>query len=195
MAVAAIVKGRAELEFIGEVADGHDALERIRTDRPDIVVLDVVMPGLDGLAVLNAVVRDALPTRVLLLTAELDPRMVYEAIGAGAAGCLLKDAGPTAIGDAIVAVGRGETVLGPELLGGVAQEIRLRSVVERPLLTHRELEILALTAGGSSARQVAEALTLSPATVRTHLQHLYAKLGVSDRAAAVAEAMRRGLLE
>jgi two-component system nitrate/nitrite response regulator NarL len=195
MAVAGIVKGRAELEFVGEAANGHDALACIRADRPDIVVLDVRMPGLDGLGVLNAVMRDALPTRVLLLTAELDARAAYEAIGAGAAGYVLKDAGGAAIGDAIVAVGRGETVLGPEVMGGVAKEIRLRSVIERPLLTQREHEILVLTASGHTARQVAEALTLSSATVRTHLHHLYEKLGVSDRAAAVATAMRRGLLE
>jgi len=97
--------------------------------------------------------------------------------------------------DAIAAVARGETVLAPEVQAGIAREIRLRSGDERPVLTAREREILGMTADGYSAPEIAERLTLSPTTVRTHLQHLYDKLGVSDRAAAVAEAMRRGLLE
>lgn len=194
-AVADTVKRHAQLELIGEAADGPAALAQIRADRPDVVVLDIQMPGLDGTAVLNAVVRDGLPTRVLLLTGELGSVAAYDAIGAGATGCLLKTAGAVEIADAIVAVGRGETVLAPEILAAVAREIRMRSVQDRPVLTGREQEILVLIAEGKSAPVIAERLVLSPATVRTHLQHLYDKLGVSDRAAAVAEAMRRGLLE
>jgi two-component system nitrate/nitrite response regulator NarL len=153
------------------------------------------MPLLDGLGVLNAVTRDGLRTRVLLLTAEADAARVYAAIGAGAAGCMLKDADGEGLCDAIVAVGRGETVLAPAVQGAVAQEIRMRSVQDRPVLSPREAEILALIADGLSAPAIADVLVLSPATVRTHLQHLYDKLGVSDRAAAVAAAMRRGMLE
>jgi two-component system nitrate/nitrite response regulator NarL len=95
----------------------------------------------------------------------------------------------------ILAVAHGETVLDPEVQAGVAREIRMRAEDERPALTPREREILRLTADGCSAPQIAERLYLSPTTVRTHLQHLYEKLGVSDRAAAVAEAMRQRLLE
>ncbi len=194
-AVVDAVKARPELEFVGESADGREGLAAIRGALPDVAVVDVQMPGIDGFGVLNAVTRDALATRVLLLTASVEPSAAFKALGAGAAGCLLKSADGDVICDAILAVARGETVLAPEVQAGIASEIRMRSTVDRPVLSPREHEILVLTAAGLSAPEVAAQLILSPATVRTHLQHLYEKLGVSDRAAAVAEAMRRGLLE
>jgi two-component system nitrate/nitrite response regulator NarL len=194
-AVVDAIKTRADLEFVGESENGRDALEAIRATLPDVAVVDVQMPGIDGFGVLNAVTRDALPTRILLLTASVDSAAAFSAVGAGAAGCLLKNASGDTICDAIAAVARGETVLAAEVQSGIAGEIRMRSTADRPLLSPREHEILVLTAAGLSAPAVATRLVLSPATVRTHLQHLYDKLGVSDRAAAVAEAMRRGLLE
>jgi two-component system nitrate/nitrite response regulator NarL len=194
-AVIDAVKSRPNLQFVGEASDGREALDEIRGKRPDVAVVDVLMPGLDGFDVLNVVKRDALETRILLLTANVDSAAAFRAIGAGAAGCLLKSANVDELCDAIAAVARGETVLAPEVQAGLAGEIRMRSTAERPILSPREHEILVLTAAGKSAPEVAEQLVLSPATVRTHLQHLYDKLGVSDRAAAVAEAMRRGLLE
>jgi two-component system nitrate/nitrite response regulator NarL len=194
-AVIDAVKSRANLEFVGEAADGREALDEIRRTLPDVAVVDILMPGLDGFDVLNVVKRDALPTRILLLTASVDSAAAYKALGAGAAGCLLKSTGVDELCDAIAAVARGETVLAVEVQARLAGEIRMRSTVERPVLSPREHEILVLTAAGKSAPEVATELVLSPATIRTHLQHLYDKLGVSDRAAAVAEAMRRGLLE
>ncbi|MDX6699106.1 MAG: two-component system, NarL family, nitrate/nitrite response regulator NarL [Solirubrobacteraceae bacterium] len=194
-AVTEAIKSRADLEFVAEAGDGRAVLEIIRAEQPDVALLDIRMPELDGLEVLNAVVRDNLPTRIVFLTAHVDSASAYAAVGAGAAGYLAKEASAETICDAIAAVSRGETVLAPEVQAGIAREIRLRSGEERPVLTGREREILALTADGHSAPDIAEKLTLSPTTVRTHLQHLYDKLGVSDRAAAVAEAMRRGLLE
>jgi two-component system nitrate/nitrite response regulator NarL len=194
-AVVDAIKSRSDLEFVGESEDGRDGLAAIRNELPDIAVVDVQMPGLDGFGLLNAVTRDALPTRILLLTAAVDAAAAFKAVGAGAAGCLLKNASGDVVCDAIVAVARGETVLAAEVQAAIASEIRMRSTVDRPVLSPREHEILVLTAAGLSAPEVAGQLILSPATVRTHLQHLYEKLGVSDRAAAVAEAMRRGLLE
>lgn len=194
-AVIAAIKTRAELEFIGEAPDGRAAVALIRARRPDVAVVDLQMPELDGLGVLNAVIREDMPTRVLLLTAHADSAASYKAIGAGAAGCLFKDATADVICDAIAAVARGETVLAAQVQAGLAREIRERSVQARPVLSPREHEVLVLTADGRSAPEIAATLMLSPATIRTHLQHLYDKLGVSDRAAAVAEAMRRGLLE
>lgn len=194
-AVVDIVKRHPGLELAGEAADGRAALELIRAEVPDVAVVDVQMPLLGGLAVLNAVRREGLATHVLLLTAELDSASVYAAIAAGAAGCLFKDTDADRLGDAIAAVARGEVVLAPEVQSAVAGEIRTRSAGQRAVLTSREQEILGLIAGGLSAPEIADRLVVSPATVRTHMQHLYEKLGVSDRAAAVAEAMRRGLLE
>jgi two-component system nitrate/nitrite response regulator NarL len=195
-AVTDAVKARPDLELVGEACDGREALERIRSDAPDVALLDMRMPEMDGLGVLNAVVRDELPTRVIFLSAHIESSTAFTAVGGGAAGYLAKNARAEAICDAIAAVARGETVLAPEVQSGIAREIRIRGGDrDRPSLSPREREILGLTAAGHSAPEIAERLTLSPTTVRTHLQNLYEKLGVSDRAAAVAEAMRQGLLE
>jgi len=194
-AVVRAVRERPEFELVGEAADGRQALDLIRELRPAVAVLDVKMPGLDGLKVLNALQRDDVGTRVILLSAFLDGAMAFEAVAGGAAAFVSKDADRRRITDAIAAVSRGETVLGPEIQAGLAQEIRLRGGASRPGLSAREREILGHIAEGRSAPEIARLLFLSPATVKSHLGALYEKLGVSDRAAAVAEAMRRGLLE
>jgi two-component system, NarL family, nitrate/nitrite response regulator NarL len=189
------VKERSELELVAEVATGREALEVIAAVEPDVAVLDMRMPGLDGRRLLNAIERDRILTRVLFVSAFLDSEIVFAAIGGGARGYLSKEATHQQICDAVSAVARGETVLAAEVHTGLAREIQLRAGDDRPVLTPREQEVLRLTAEGLSAPDIGERLYLSPATVKTHLQHLYGKLGVSDRAAAVAEAMRRGLLE
>jgi two-component system, NarL family, nitrate/nitrite response regulator NarL len=189
------VKERPELELVGEVATGREALDVIGELQPDVAILDMRMPGMDGRRLLNAIERDRIPTRVLFVSAYLDSEIVFAAIGGGARGYLSKEATRQQICDAVSAVARGETVLAPEVHTGLAREIQLRSSEDRPVLTPREREVLRLTADGLSAPEIGDRLYLSPATVKTHLQHLYGKLGVSDRAAAVAEAMRRGLLE
>jgi two-component system nitrate/nitrite response regulator NarL len=194
-AVVEAIRSRAQLEFAGAAADGREALDAIRAQQPDVAVVDAEMPVLDGFAVLNAVTRDGLPTRVLLLTADLDAGRALAAIGAGAAGCLFKDTDEDRLCDAIVAVGRGETVLAPGVRPAHGHERADRNGTDRPVLSAREREVLALIADGLSAPEIAARLVLSTATVRTHLQHLYGKLGVSERAAAVAEGMRRGMLE
>jgi len=162
---------------------------------PDVAILDRTLAGLSGEQVLNAVARDGLHTRVVMIAARADPGEVYAALADGAAGYLTKDADARELCDAITAVARGGTVLAPELQAGVAGEIRLRAPHERPVMSERERETLTLIADGLSAPQIGRTLHLSTATVKTHLQHIYEKLGVSERAAAVAEAMRRGLLE
>jgi two-component system, NarL family, nitrate/nitrite response regulator NarL len=194
-ALAGAVRSRPALDLISARPDGATALEEIKKLAPDVAVLDVKMPGLDGMAVLNAVIRKGLVTRVIFLTAYLDNDLVYRALEGGAAGYLSKDTASDAICDAISAVGRGETVLPDEVHGGLVSEIRMRRHDDRPVLTAREQEILELTAHGHSAPEMGQRLYLSPGTVKTHLQHVYRKLEVSDRAAAVAEGMRRGLIE
>lgn len=194
-AVARTVRERPEFDLVAEASDGRQALATIRELRPDVAVLDVKMPELDGLQILNAIRREALPTRVVLLTAFLEGSIAFDAMAAGASAFLSKEADRVRIGDAIAAASRGDTVLGPEIQSGLAAEIRLRGTPDRPALSAREQEVLRHVADGRSAPQIAELLVLSPATVKSHLQSLYEKLGVSDRAAAVAEAMRRGLLE
>jgi len=194
-AIIRAIKERPELELVGEAPDGRTALEEIRRLRPQVAVLDWKMPDLDGLQVLRAVDRDALPTRVVLLSAFLDGSLAYQAVAAGAAAYLTKDADRRRIQETVLAVSRGETVLAPEIQAGIATEIRQRGRPDGPALSQREREILGHIAQGRSAPDIAKLLFLSPATVKGHLQNLYEKLGVNDRAAAVAEAMRRGLLE
>jgi two-component system nitrate/nitrite response regulator NarL len=194
--VVGAVRGRPDFEFVGEAGDGNQALAEIRRLKPDVALLDFKLPGLDGVRVLNALRRDAVDTRVMVLSAYVESALVYRAVAAGAAGYWSKDADRTVICDAIAAVARGESVLDPSLQAGVFGEIHSREVDdERPVLTEREQEILGLVARGLTAPAIGKELFLSPATVKTHLGHLYEKLGVGDRAAAVAEARRRGLLE
>jgi two-component system, NarL family, nitrate/nitrite response regulator NarL len=190
------VRERPELELVGAAADGREALAQIRELSPQVAVLDVRLPELDGLQVLNAVVRDGIDTRVLFLSASGEPEIVYRAVQAGAAGYFRKEADRDAILNGIAAVARGRTAIEPELQVGVFDQIRLRGTgEERPILTAREREVLTLMADGLSGPQIAQRLVVAPPTVKTHQARLYEKLGVSDRAAAVAEAMRRGLLE
>jgi two-component system, NarL family, nitrate/nitrite response regulator NarL len=194
-AVARAIRERPELELVGQAGDGREALAAIGEAQPDVAVLDRTLTGLSGNEVLNAVARDGLQTRVVLIAARPEPGEVYAALAEGAAGYLTKDADARELCDAITAVARGKTVLASELQAGVAGEIRLRAPHDRPVMSERERETLTLIAEGLSAPQIGRALHLSTATVKTHLQHIYEKLGVSERAAAVAEAMRRGLLE
>ena len=193
--VARAVREWPELELIGEVADGRSALELIRSELPHVAIVDMRLPELDGAQIAAAVTRDDLTTRVLLLSAFADEQIVFRALEAGAAGYLTKDSTRDEIARAALAVGRGGTVLAPELTAGLASQIRLRGQADTPVLTMREREVLALLCEGQSAPQIAQKLFLGTTTVKSHLGHLYEKLGVSDRAAAVAEAMRRGLIE
>jgi two-component system nitrate/nitrite response regulator NarL len=189
------VGDQPHLELVGSAGDGRAALDAIRELRPDVALLDVKMPHLDGIAVVRAVTREELPTRVVFLSAYVDSAVAYRAVAEGAAGFISKEASSQAVCEAIVAANRGETVMSPEVQSGIAEEIRLRSAPERLSLSARENEVLVLIAQGLSAPDIGKRLHLSPATVKGHLHSLYEKLGVSERAAAVAEAMRRGLLE
>jgi two-component system nitrate/nitrite response regulator NarL len=194
-AVARAVRQRPTLELVGEAADGRSALTAIVERRPEVAVIDIHLPELDGPRVLNAVGRDRLPTRIVFLSAHIDAALAYKLLGAGAAGYLSKEATADEICDALAAVARGDTVLAPQIQTGLAGEIRLRAHDEKPLLTDRELDVIKLVAAGQSAPEIGRTLHLSTATVKTHLLRLYDKFGASERAEAVAEAMRRGLIE
>lgn len=193
--VVRAMKETGRIDVIAEAGDGRAALEAIREHQPAVALLDLRMPELDGLAVVTAVVRDNLPTRVLLLSATEDPATVYEALAAGAAGYLTKESDRDEIIAAVIKCARGEGYLPTHIAGGLATEVRHRARGAATLLSPREAEIITLIAQGLSVPDIATRLHLAPTTVRTHVQNLYGKLGVSDRAAAVAEAMRRRLVE
>ncbi|WP_086667754.1 response regulator [Lentzea kentuckyensis] len=178
-----------DFEVVGEAASGDEAVAVVTALSPDVVLMDLRMPGSDGLSAIERL--RAHPCRVLVLTTYDTDRDVLPAIKAGATGYLLKDTPRDELQRAIRAAHSGEAVLSP------AVATRLLGQVREPAteaLSTRELDVLALVAKGSTNRAVAAALFISEATVKTHLLHVYAKLGVSDRAAAVAVAYERGLL-
>lgn len=184
-----------QIKVVGEAENGRAALEVIAREKPDVALVDYQMPDLDGLAVVHAVVRDQLPTRVLLLSAVTDSAVVFKAMEEGAKGYLSKDARRGEIVDAVLRVAAGGTVVPPELAAGLVDQIRRRAEPAAPVLSEREAEVLKGFAEGLSIPELAGRLFIGSSTVKTHTQRLYQKLGVSDRAAAVAEGMRRGLLE
>lgn len=191
--IAAAIRERPELDLVGEASNGREALVLIRSMRPDVALLDVRLPSLDGTAVMSEVKRGLPGTRVLLLSAVTTGNVVYDAIQKGADGFIAKTASRREICEALTSVARGNTFLSPELTSGIADEIRGR-ISEPAVLTPREHEILVLVAEGLGVQEIGERLSVSSSTVKTHLQRTYQRLGVSERAAAVAEAMRRGLL-
>lgn len=182
-AVVAAIQGSPELELAGTAEDGRQALHEILALRPDVALLDVHMPGLGGTEVLRRLMNDESPTRVVFLSGLATPELASAAMAAGAWGMLDKQSTAEELCSAVRAAARGEQVLSARLRGNGGA-----------VLTQREREILALVAEGQSAPEIAERLTLSPHTVKTHLRNSFDKLGVADRAAAVAAAMRRGLL-
>jgi len=184
-----------EIDVVAEAEDGKSALEAIKTHQPDVALLDYRMPAMDGAEVAAAVRRDELPTRVLLVSAHDESAIVYHALAEGAAGFLPKESSRAEIVTAVLNCAKGRDVISPGLAAGLAGEIRRRAEPAGPSLSAREREVLQLIADGMTIPAIAAKLYLAPSTVKTHVQRLYEKLGVGDRAAAVAEAMRRRLLE
>jgi two-component system, NarL family, nitrate/nitrite response regulator NarL len=183
------------IKVLGEAEDGRQALEVIAREQPEVALVDYQMPDMDGIAVVRALKRDDSPTRVLLLSALTDSAIVFQALEEGASGYLAKDSSRAEIVDAVIRVAKGDTVVPPSLTVGLVEQIRLRSQPDALVLSERERQIVQGFARGLSIPQLAEELFIGTSTVKTYAQRLYEKLGVSDRAAAVAEAMRRGLLE
>lgn len=196
-----ILEVHPEIEVVGEAADGHDAVEAVRLRRPDVVLMDVRMPGLDGIGATRRIVAagSEAPRILILTTFDLD-EYVYDAMKAGASGFLLKNAPPERLVAAVRAVSRGETLLGPTIT---------RRLVERYVsapragdgpppelaeLTDRELEVLRLLARGRSNAEIAATLFISEGTVKTHVSRVLAKLGLRDRVQAVVLAYEAGLV-
>ncbi len=183
------------VEVVAEAADGVTALALIKTHLPDVALLDYRMPGMDGAKVAAAVRSDDLPTRVLLLSAHDESAIVFHALEEGAAGFLPKESTKNEIVRGVLDCANGRDVVSPALAAGLAAEIRRRGEAQTPALTPREAEVLNFIAQGLNVPAIAAELFLAPSTVKSHVQRLYEKLGVGDRAAAVAAAMRRGLLD
>ena len=193
-----MLAGERGLEIVGEAVNGRQALSLCRRLRPDLVLMDVRMPDLDGLAATRAIKQECPGTSVILVTMHENPDYLLEAIKAGAAGYVLKGATKRELVSAVRRVLAGESVLEPDLtsqlLGRLAREPRRDAPTPVEPLTPREREVLRLVARGYTNQEIATELTLSLSTVKTHLEHIIAKLDVSDRTQAAVRAAELGLL-
>jgi two-component system nitrate/nitrite response regulator NarL len=192
--LAAAIRRAPDLELVATCDDATAAVRGIRAAAPDVAVLDLRMPGMTTEAALEELAGDDPRVPVLILSVHIDGDEIHECLSLGAAGYIAKDADRAVICDAIRAIANGRTVLSTAVQTSMAAELRQRRSSAHALLSPREHEILELLATGASTPAIAARLHLSAATVKTHLHHLYEKLGVSDRAAAVAEGLRRGLI-
>jgi DNA-binding NarL/FixJ family response regulator len=183
--------GTDEFAVVGEAANGAEAVRMAQSMVPDVVLMDLRMPELDGASAIRQLTQSGAPARVLVLTTYDTDADVVPAIQAGATGYLLKDSPREELFRAVRAAYRGESVLAPSVATRLISQVRTSA---QEALSERELEVLALVAQGLTNSAAAERLFVSEATVKTHLVHIYAKLNVGDRAAAVAAAFERGLL-
>ena len=183
-----------DVEVVGEASDGREAVDRAIALAPDVILMDLRMPGTDGVSAIRELAALGATAKVLVLTTYDTDSDVLPAIEAGASGYLLKDASPAELQRAIRTAHEGGTVLAPSVASLLMARVRKPAAAAGPL-SDRELEVLALIAKGRNNREAAAELFISEATVKTHLMHVYAKLEVNDRAAAVAAAYERGLLQ
>jgi NarL family two-component system response regulator LiaR len=183
------------IEVAGEAADGEEALEVAATLRPDVVLMDLVMPRLDGVAAMRRL-RERVPSaRVIVLTSFLDEDKLFPALRAGAAGYLLKNAEPQEVVRAIRAAYAGEALLDPAVAARVVESLAAGGDDPLERLTPREREVLLLIGRGFPNKRIARELAVSEKTVKTHVGHVFAKLGVTDRTQAAIVAVRAGLVE
>jgi DNA-binding NarL/FixJ family response regulator len=189
--VRGMLEAEADLTVIGEACCGADAVAAVATEQPDVVLMDLRMPGMDGAAATAKIVSSGAKSRVIVLTTYETDTDILRAVEAGAAGYLLKDSSREELVNAIRAAARGETVLAPSVVGKLVG--RVRTPARQPL-SAREIEVLRLVGRGLSNAEIGRALFIGEATVKTHLLRVFNKLGVSDRTAAVTTAMEQGVL-
>ena len=197
-----ILEGDTEIEVVGEAADGEEVIELSRTLDPDVVLMDIRMPRLDGIAATRALRADTSGRpRVLVLTTFALEEYVYDALRAGASGFLVKDAPPDRLLAAVHVVDRGDALLDPAVTRAVIEEFARKPAVRRELaakldeLTEREREVFRLVARGLSNGEIARELFVSEGTVKTHVAHVLRKLGLRDRVEAVVYAYESGEIQ
>ena len=189
--MVALLGAEQDIDVVADVADGRAALSAVLAEEPDVVLMDLRMPVMDGVEATRAVRQRRPDVAVLVVTTYDTDEAIVRAIEAGAAGYMLKDAPTEDLVDAVRRAAAGETVLAPPITKRLAERMHN---VSPDALTSREIEVLREVANGNTNAVIAERLHISEATVKTHLIHIYDKLAVSDRAAAVARAYEKGVL-
>lgn len=184
-----------DIEVLGEAANGEQAVEFVTSSPADVVLMDLVMPGIDGIEATRRIVEMSPATKVIVLTSYADDERVFPAIKAGAWGYLLTYVEPSELAEAIRKVFKGESLLHPTIAARLMQEVSQSERTTVGALTDRELEVLKLIARGMSNREIASDLTLSEKTVKTHVSNILAKLHLADRTQAALYAVRRGLAD
>lgn len=190
--IAGLLSGSELIDVVGQAADGAEAVRLVADLRPDVVLMDLQMPVMDGVGATERIVDEHPSTRVLVLTTYESDAQILDAIGAGASGYLLKAAPVPEIVEGIRSVARGDTVLAPSIAAALVARVQRSAAA--PKLSVREVEVLGLVAQGSSNPEIARCLFIAEATVKTHLLHAFEKLGVSDRTRAVTLALELGIL-
>lgn len=186
-----MLAGEGDFEVVGEARDGREAVDKAAFLEPDVILMDLRMPVLDGVAATELIRTARSETQVLILTTYDTDGDILRALDVGAVGCLLKDSPREGLFRAVRAAARGESVLAPAVLSLVMSRMRAPAA---ETLSDREVEVLRLVARGASNKEAARKLFISETTVKTHLSHIFTKLGVDDRTAAVTVALDRGIL-
>src|SRR6185295_2136855 len=195
--IAAMLHSATDLQVVGEARSGREALEVARRELPDVVLMDVKMPDMDGLEATRKIKEERARTAVIMLTMHDNPSYLRDAVRAGAAGYLLKDVSKDELVDAIRQVATGGAFIESQMLKGMLSEMKPGAATPSAArnLTKREREILSLVAEGLSNREIADKLVLSPETVKSHVAAILEKLNVSDRTQAAIYAVRNGLVD
>ncbi|MGE5590642.1 MAG: response regulator [Bacillota bacterium] len=195
--IAAMLSRQSDLAVVGEAADGLEAVEQAQLLRPDVVLMDLQMPRLDGVEAIRRIRAQLPDTQVIILTTYDTDELVFQGIQAGARGFLLKDAPREDLFRAIAAVHRGESLLQPSVAAKLIDRVTqlgAASPQAEDRLSDREMDVLRLMAKGQPNKEIAQALFISESTVKTHVASIFQKLGVRDRTEAVTQALQKGIL-
>ena len=193
-----ILDTEADFEIIGEAENGIEALELAESHHPDVVLMDLRMPEMDGITAIHRLMEKAAPPAIVILTTFNEDALMVQGLKAGAKGFLLKDTDRATLFSTIKAAAKGETLLQPEVMSRLLNSLDMAAPSppqsEGPPLSSRELEVLRAAARGERSKEIAIALGITERTVKAHLTNIYAKLGVDSRAAAIAVASQHGIL-
>ena len=182
-----------EFEVVGEAGNGEDAIELARKLQPDVILLDLIMPGMDGISIIQQVRKDRLQTEIIALTSVIDDTLIYGALRAGALGYLLKDTQADDLCRAIKAASNGQVQLSPQIAARLVREVKVPESPE--ILTARETAVLCLIAKGKSNKEISDDLQITEKTVKTHVSNILSKLNLPSRTQAALYAVRMGLVQ